>query len=103
MNISITGHHMKTTEAINNYIHKKMERLERHFCRINQIHVILIIEGQRQKADATIHLKGTEIFAHASHDDLYAAIDSLVAKLDRQVLKYKEQHTQHHHRHPIAS
>jgi putative sigma-54 modulation protein len=43
-----------------------------------------------QKAEATIHVKGADIFAAAEHEDLYAAIDILEEKLDRQLIKYKE-------------
>jgi len=103
LNISITGHHMKTTEAIKNYVNKRMLKLERHFYRIHQIHVILTVEGQRRRAEATIHLKGTEVFAHAEDHDLYAAIDLLTDKLDRQVLKYKEQHIRHNDRRSAVS
>jgi putative sigma-54 modulation protein len=43
-----------------------------------------------QKAEATIHISGADLFAHAESEDMYAAIDSLVDKLDRQLIKHKE-------------
>ena len=99
MHVTISGHHLKTTESLQDYVHKKLTRLERHWERINQIAVVLGIEGDSKKAEATIHLKGFEVFAEAVHEDLYAAIDHLVDKLDRQVLKYKERHTAHRPHH----
>ena len=43
-----------------------------------------------QKAEATLHISGADIFAAAESDDMYAAIDSLADKLDRQLIKHKE-------------
>jgi putative sigma-54 modulation protein len=36
------------------------------------------------------------VFADATHDDMYAAIDDLTNKLDRQIKKHKEKLKQHH-------
>lgn len=90
MQINVSGHHLEVTDSIRNYTLEKFERIERHFEHITNIHVILELEKKAQKAEATVHIKGGELFADASHDDLYAAIDALVDKLDRQILKHKE-------------
>lgn len=90
MQINVSGHHLDVTDSIRNYTLEKFERIERHFEHITQIHVILELEKKAQKAEATVHIKGGELFADAIHDDLYAAIDALVDKLDRQILKHKE-------------
>jgi len=90
MQINVSGHHLEVTDSIRNYTLEKFERIERHFEHITNIHVILELEKKVQKAEATVHIKGGELFADATHDDLYAAIDALVDKLDRQILKHKE-------------
>ncbi|MCC5887889.1 MAG: ribosome-associated translation inhibitor RaiA [Gammaproteobacteria bacterium] len=90
MQISISGHHIEVTEAMRAYVLEKFEKLERHFEHITSIHVILEVEKNRQTAEATIHIKGGELFANATSEDLYAAIDMLIDKLDRQILKHKE-------------
>ena len=48
-----------------------------------------------QKAEATVHVTGGDLFANAEHEDLYAAIDALTDKLDRQLIKHKEKHRGH--------
>lgn len=98
MQISVSGHHLEVTESIRAYVNEKFDKLERHFEHITSIHVILEIEKSRQIAEATIHLKGCEVFADAESDDLYAAIDMLVDKLDRQILKHKEKSIDRTHR-----
>jgi putative sigma-54 modulation protein len=90
MQISVTGHHIDITESLKSYVDSKLERLERHFDNVINIHVILSVEKLRQKAEATIHVNGGKVFADAVHEDMYAAIDALIDKLDRQVIKYKE-------------
>lgn len=90
MQINITGHHVEVTPALRSYVTGKLDRIERHTENITNVHVILSIEKQRQKAEATIHVSGGDIYADSEHDDMYAAIDTLVDKLDRQVKKHKD-------------
>ncbi|MDH5544795.1 MAG: ribosome-associated translation inhibitor RaiA [Gammaproteobacteria bacterium] len=89
MQVDITGHHVDLTDSMQAYVNEKMERVTRHFDHVTDIHVILSVEKQSQKAEATLQLKGSKIFADAVDEDMYAAIDALVDKLDRQVLKHK--------------
>jgi len=96
MNINITGHHIEITDSMRNYVSTKFERLKRHFDNVTDTHVILTVEKLRQKAEATIHIKGHNVFADAVNEDMYAAIDSLTDKLDRQIKKHKEKDSDHH-------
>lgn len=95
MQINLTGHHVDITESLRSYVDTKFEKLERHFDHINNVHVILNVEKLSQKAEATLHLSGGEVFANSEHTDMYAAIDGLVDKLDRQVIKHKEKLKRH--------
>lgn len=100
MQINLTGHHVEITDALRNYVNEKMGKLERHFDKVSNTHVILSVEKDSQKAEATVHMSGNDIFAEATEHDMYASIDSLVDKLDRQVKKYKEKIKNHlHHKH----
>ncbi len=96
MQLTITGHHLEVTPALRTYIESKMERLERHFDHMTNTHVILSVEKLRQKAEATLHVSGGNLFADATSEDMYAAIDSLIDKLDRQIKKHKEKVKDHH-------
>ncbi|GGI79618.1 ribosome hibernation promoting factor [Shewanella gelidii] len=95
MQINLTGHHIEITESLREYVNSKFSKLERHFDQINNVHVVLNVEKKQQKAEARLHLKGTEVFAIAENADMYAAIDSLIDKLDRQVIRHKEKLTKH--------
>jgi putative sigma-54 modulation protein len=97
MQLSISGHHVDVTDALRAYVEDKLQKLERHYDHVTNAHVILTVEKLRQKAEATIHISGAELFADADCDDMYAAIDKLTDKLDRQILKYKEKNQDRFH------
>lgn len=95
MQINLTGHHVDVTSSLREYVDTKFAKLERHFDHINNVHVVLTVEKLNQKAESTVHMNGTEIFASSTNTDMYTSIDNLVDKLDRQVLKYKGKISQH--------
>jgi len=96
MQLEITGHHIDVTPLLNNYIKEKVTRLKRHFDQVLNIHVILEVQKHNHKAEASINVSGNHIFAVATGEDMYAAIDSLADKLDRQIVKHKEKIRSHH-------
>ena len=102
MNLTISGHHLEVTPALRNYVTTKLDRITRHFDQVVDIRVLLTVEKQkekerRQRAECMIHVKGNDMFAESSHEDLYAALDELVDKLDRQVGRHKTRLQDHHH------
>jgi putative sigma-54 modulation protein len=67
-----------------------MDRLTRHFDHVIDVSVILSVERAQRKAEASVHVRGRDLFAESQDPDMYAAIDSLIDKLDRQIVKHKE-------------
>lgn len=98
MQINLTGHHVELTDSLRDYVNEKIGRLDKHFEKVSNTHVILSVENVRQKAEATVNMSGNNIFAEATGDDMYASIDALADKLDRQVKKHKEKLKNHLHR-----
>lgn len=96
MQLSISGHHVDVTDALKSYVEEKLQKLERHYDQITNTHVILTVEKNQQRAEATMHVSGAEVFADANCEDMYAAIDKLTDKLDRQILKHKEKAQDRH-------
>lgn len=89
MNLNVSGHHLEVTSAMRNYVKAKLERVSRHFDHVIDAHVILTVDKLRQKAEATLRLRGKDLHCESEEQDLYAAIDLLADKLDRQVLRHK--------------
>ncbi|HEC18943.1 MAG TPA: ribosome-associated translation inhibitor RaiA [Gammaproteobacteria bacterium] len=96
MQINVTGQHLDLTDSLRDYVTTKLTKLERHIDTVTNVHVILSVEKQRQKAEATLHINGANLFAEAQDENMYAAIDALIDKLDRQVKKHKEKRSDHH-------
>ncbi len=98
MQVNVSGHHIDVTDSLRGYVESKFERLERHFDIVSDVHCILTVEKLRHKAEAKVNVTGGTLFAEATEEDMYAAIDSLVDKLDRRVRKHKEKMVDHHAR-----
>jgi putative sigma-54 modulation protein len=102
MNLTISGHHLEVTPALRSYVTSKLDRITRHFDQVVDVKVLLSVEKQkekerRQRAECNIHVKGSDLFAECSNQDLYAAVDELVDKLDRKVVRHKDKLKDHHH------
>lgn len=97
MQITITGHHVEVTAALRAYVTEKMQKLERHFDRVNSVNVILNVEKLQHQAEATVNAGGRTIFAAETAKDMYVSIDLLIDKLDRQVRRLKDRITDHQH------
>lgn len=95
MQISFTGHHIEVTPALRSFAEEKLSKLERHFDRINSIHVVFSIEKLVQIVEATVSINKAQIHAHAESEDMYSSIDALIDKLDRQLVKHKEKIQEH--------
>ena len=97
MNVSISGHHISITDAMDKAVREKLEKVERHFDQIQSIKVILSLDNsgasdggkKTHKAEAIMRVAGQEMFVQALEDDMYKAINDMADKLDRQVRKYK--------------
>lgn len=89
MQVNITGHRLDVTPALRAFTLEKLNRLERHFDRINTINVVFDVEKLRQIAEATIYISKAEVHASSEAEDMYAAIDLLVDKLNSQLMKHK--------------
>lgn len=97
MNLQLTGHHLEITPAIREYATSKFSKIKRHFDNVIDVNIILSVEKLKQKAEATVHISGKDVFVECEDENLYAAIDALVDKLDRQVLKHKEKVSDRRH------
>ena len=96
MQLHISGHHLDITSAIKQHTNEKLSKIKHHFDNVMNVNMILEVQKDVQKAEATIHLSGADLFAKAQSTDMYASIDQLINKLDSQIIKHKEK--LHNHR-----
>jgi len=97
MNLHLTGHHLEITPAIRDYVSSKLQRITHHFDHVIDVNVILSVEKLQRKVEASVHVRGKDIFCESASADMYAAIDGLVDKLDRTIIKHKEKSLEHRH------
>ena len=88
MQIKITGKELKVTEAINDYVERKMERIAKYF-EDAEADVVIRLERNVQIAEIKVSANG-EIFRAVTEDkDLYASIDKDIDILEGQIRKSK--------------
>ena len=89
MNIKITGKEVKATEAIKDYVEKKMERVEKYFDGDIDVTVKIRTERNEQIAEMSVKVKQDTYRAVTSHKDMYASIDKDIDILEGQIRKWK--------------
>lgn len=89
INITITGKEVKATEAIKDYVEKKMERVEKYFEGDVDVTVTIRTERAEQIAEMSVKVKQDTYRAVTSHKDMYASIDKDIDILEGQIRKWK--------------
>ena len=89
MNIKITGKDLKATEAIKEYVERKLERIGKYFEDEPQVLVTIKAERNMQTAEISVNVKNNTYRAVTEHKDLYASIDKDIDILEGQIRKMK--------------
>ncbi len=95
MDISITGHHINVSDAVREYVNRRLKKIANHFQQPTSVEIVLHKEHDAYHLEATLHGKKMSIHAHSQSTDMFQAIDAMSSKLDRQVIKHKERLTNH--------
>lgn len=88
MKIKITGKELKITDAINDYVEKKLDRIDKYF-EDAEAEVTLRTEKQDQIAEIFVTANGEKYRAVTEDRDLYASIDKDIDILEGQIRKVK--------------
>ena len=88
MQIKITGKELKVTDAINDYVERKMERIAKYF-EDAEADVIIKVEKNVQIAEMRVSANGEMFRAVTEDKDLYASIDKDIDILEGQIRKAK--------------
>lgn len=89
---NVRGENIEVTEAIREYVIKKVGKLERYFSDAPDAtaHVNLkVYSDKTAKVEVTIPLPYLVLRAEETSPDLYASVDLVVDKLERQIRKFK--------------
>lgn len=96
MQIQITGKGVELTEAIKNYVEKKMTALNKFYNnRIIRADIVVGVEsihhvkGKKFFAECKLEVPGKDLFASKHEDALYKAIDKIRDYLELELNKHK--------------
>ncbi|MCG9695964.1 ribosome-associated translation inhibitor RaiA [Shewanella sp. Isolate11] len=81
----ITSKDFDVTAPIRERIESRLEKLSRHDIQLINPHVIITQEKQGFKIEASVGIPSNTLFAQATDNDLYAAINALGQKLEKQL------------------
>jgi ribosomal subunit interface protein len=94
MEIQIHSVGFKADSKLEDYIEKKLSKIEKYFHNIIVVDVYLKLENSGQVRDkimeSKVKIPGQTIFSEASHKTFEAACDKLVDTMKRQLKKQKE-------------
>lgn len=88
MKLKVTGKELMITEALNDYVEKKLSRIEKYFEDL-EAEVTLKTEKNEQIAEINIYANGESYRAVTEDKDLYASIDKDIDILEGQIRKAK--------------
>lgn len=90
MNLILKGKQFEVNDSIENYVRKKMMKLEKYFDQIIEAVATVSVEKNRHIFEVTLQAKRAIIRAEEESDNIYNSIDRVVERLERQIIKYKE-------------
>ncbi len=88
MKVQVIGKDFKVTDAINDYVERKLERIDKYF-EDASAEVTVRAERNEQIAEAVIMANGETYRAASEEKDLYASIDKDIDILEGQIRKAK--------------
>lgn len=96
--VQINVNNLKLDERLNDYITKKVAKLDRYLDILVEAQVDLNYAetarnaNDRYVAQITIMGKGVHLRAEERTDDMFASVDAVLNKLSRQIERYKGKH-----------
>ncbi len=91
MEIIIHGDKIKVTQAMNDYINEKLDKLNKYLESSETVraNVLVKVNNNQQTVEVTIPLKKFILRSEETKEDFYAAVDKTIDKLERQIRKQK--------------
>ena len=89
MKVQVRGRNVNVTDALKEYVEKRLGKLDKYLDNESDAQVTLSVERGFHRVEVTIPLNGMILRGEESTGDMYASIDLVVEKLERQIEKYK--------------
>lgn len=89
MEVQIRGRNIVVTDALKEYINKRLGKLEKYIDNLGEAQVTLSVVRGFHRIEVTIPINGMILRGEESTGDMYASTDLVVDKLEKQIEKYK--------------
>ncbi len=89
MQITLRGKNIDLTDALRDYVEKRLGKFDKYFQQPLVAQVTLSVERDRHIVEITIPINDIVLRGEEATGDMYSSIDLVVEKIERQVHKYK--------------
>ncbi|MDD2498940.1 MAG: ribosome-associated translation inhibitor RaiA [Desulfitobacteriaceae bacterium] len=89
MRIIIKGRNIEVTNALREYVEKRVGKLNKFIDDLDEAQVTLLVEKDRHRVEVTMPLNGFILRGEEETGDMYSSIDLVAEKLEKQIGKYK--------------
>jgi putative sigma-54 modulation protein len=89
MNLQVRGRNIEVTDALKNYVLKRVGKLDKYLDNAVDAMAIMSVEKGIHRIEVTIPLNGMYLRGEEGTGDMYSSIDLVVEKLEKQINKYK--------------
>ncbi len=95
MRIDVKGRNLAVSPELRDHVTKRFRKIERQVSELAELEVELFEERNRaiadsQVAEATLHLKGVTLRAHAASPDMLHSVNQVGEELARQVKRHRD-------------
>jgi len=89
MKIILKGRNIEITQALRDYVDKRVGKLSKYIEELDEAHVTLVVTKERHRVEVTIPLNGLILRGEEETADMYSSVDLVIEKLEKQIEKYK--------------
>ena len=89
MTINLTGRQVDLDDALREYVEKKVQKLEQHGARLQDVHVTLSMAKSDAVTEVSVIIDRNPIVAKDHANDFFQSIDGVIAKIERQVMRLR--------------
>ncbi|HPC36457.1 MAG TPA: ribosome-associated translation inhibitor RaiA [Candidatus Marinimicrobia bacterium] len=90
MNIELTARHYEIADRARKHLEEEMNNLKLYEDLITSCKVIMERTKDGESIDISVHVRGKDLLAQVTTEDMIKSIDLAVAKIERQLKKFKE-------------
>lgn len=89
MKVLVRGRNIEVTDALKDYVTKRLGKLDKYLDNLGDAQVTLAVEKESHRIEVTIPVNGMILRGEEATGDMYTSIDMVVEKLEKQIEKFK--------------